>query len=49
MSARSFQALGAERVYEGRLVDVCIERFRHADGEEVTRDGAKTSDAPDDG
>jgi len=38
MSARSFQALGAERVYEGRLVDVCIERFRHADGEEVTRE-----------
>jgi 8-oxo-dGTP pyrophosphatase MutT (NUDIX family) len=38
MSARAFHALGSERVYEGRLVDVRIERFRHADGEEVTRE-----------
>lgn len=38
MSARSFQPLGSERVYHGRLVDVCIERFRHADGEEVSRE-----------
>ncbi len=34
----SFQALGGETVYHGRLVDVRIERFRHADGEEVTRE-----------
>lgn len=34
----SFEPLGGETVYEGRLVDVRIERFRHADGEEVTRE-----------
>jgi 8-oxo-dGTP pyrophosphatase MutT (NUDIX family) len=33
-----FQALGGETVYGGRLVDVRIERFRHADGEVVTRE-----------
>jgi ADP-ribose pyrophosphatase len=38
MSGGAFQALGGETVYEGRLVDVRIERFRHADGEEVTRE-----------
>ena len=37
-SPRAFEALGGETVYEGRLVDVRIERFRHADGEEVTRE-----------
>jgi 8-oxo-dGTP pyrophosphatase MutT (NUDIX family) len=37
MSA-SFEALGGETVYSGRLVNVRIERFRHADGEEVTRE-----------
>jgi len=35
---RSFTALGGETVYEGRIVDVRIERFRHADGEEVSRE-----------
>jgi len=35
---RSFQALGGETVYSGRIVDVRIERFRHADGEEVSRE-----------
>jgi 8-oxo-dGTP pyrophosphatase MutT (NUDIX family) len=34
----SFEALGGETVYHGRFVDVRIERFRHADGEEVTRE-----------
>ncbi len=34
----SFEALGGETVYQGRLVDVRVERFRHADGEEVTRE-----------
>jgi 8-oxo-dGTP pyrophosphatase MutT (NUDIX family) len=34
----SFEALGGETVYHGRLVDVRIERFRHADGGEVTRE-----------
>ncbi len=33
-----FEALGGETVYAGRLVDVRIERFRHADGEEVSRE-----------
>jgi hypothetical protein len=47
MSARAFQPLGGERVYAGKLVDVFRERFRHGDGEEVTREivrhrGAKT-------
>jgi ADP-ribose pyrophosphatase len=32
------QRLGGESVYSGRLVDVRVERFRHADGEEVTRE-----------
>jgi len=35
---RRFEALGGETVYRGRLVDVRIERFRYADGVEVTRE-----------
>ncbi len=38
MSSREFEALGGETVYHGRLVDVRIERFRHADGAEETRE-----------
>jgi 8-oxo-dGTP pyrophosphatase MutT (NUDIX family) len=34
----SVQRLGGETVYSGRLVEVRLERFRHADGEEVTRE-----------
>jgi 8-oxo-dGTP pyrophosphatase MutT (NUDIX family) len=34
----AFEALGGETVYEGRLVSVRVERFRHADGEEVSRE-----------
>jgi len=34
----AFEALDGETVYEGRLVRVRIERFRHADGEQVTRE-----------
>jgi 8-oxo-dGTP pyrophosphatase MutT (NUDIX family) len=34
----AFEALGGETVYSGRIVDVRIERFRHADGEEVSRE-----------
>jgi ADP-ribose pyrophosphatase len=30
--------LGAETVYSGRLIEVRVERFRHPDGEEVTRE-----------
>lgn len=37
-SPRAFRALGGETVYSGRIVDVRIERFRHADGEEVSRE-----------
>jgi len=33
-----FEALGGDTVYEGRLVDVRIERFRHADGAVVSRE-----------
>jgi 8-oxo-dGTP pyrophosphatase MutT (NUDIX family) len=32
------QPLGGETVYSGRLIEVRLERFRHADGEEVTRE-----------
>jgi 8-oxo-dGTP pyrophosphatase MutT (NUDIX family) len=32
------QALGGESVYRGRLIEVRVERFRHADGEIVTRE-----------
>jgi ADP-ribose pyrophosphatase len=38
MSGAAFRALGGETVYRGRLVEVRIERFRHADGAEVTRE-----------
>ncbi len=37
-SQEAFRPLGGETVYSGRLVDVRIERFLHADGEEVTRE-----------
>jgi 8-oxo-dGTP pyrophosphatase MutT (NUDIX family) len=37
-TSRSFQALGGETVYHGRIFDVRVERFRHGDGEEVTRE-----------
>ena len=37
-SIRDFEALGGETVYSGRIVDVTMERFRHADGEEVSRE-----------
>jgi ADP-ribose pyrophosphatase len=32
------EPLGGETVYSGRLVEVRVERFRHPDGEEVTRE-----------
>ncbi len=38
MSGAAFRPLGGETVYHGRLVDVRVERFRHADGTEVTRE-----------
>ncbi len=33
-----FEALGGETKYEGKIASVTVERFRHADGEEVTRE-----------
>jgi 8-oxo-dGTP pyrophosphatase MutT (NUDIX family) len=37
MSSR-FERLEARTVFEGKVVDVCEGRFRHEDGEEVTRE-----------
>jgi 8-oxo-dGTP pyrophosphatase MutT (NUDIX family) len=37
-SSAPFEPLGGETVYSGRIVDVRIERFRHADGEVVSRE-----------
>jgi 8-oxo-dGTP pyrophosphatase MutT (NUDIX family) len=37
-ASRGFEALGGETVYRGRIVDVRVERFRHSDGEQVTRE-----------
>ena len=37
-SPRRIEPVGGETVYDGRLVQIRIERFRHADGEEVTRE-----------
>jgi 8-oxo-dGTP pyrophosphatase MutT (NUDIX family) len=37
-SPRAFESLGGETVFHGRIFDVRAERFRHADGEEVTRE-----------
>jgi ADP-ribose pyrophosphatase len=37
-SPRAFEPVGGETVYDGRLIEVRIERFRHADGEEVSRE-----------
>jgi 8-oxo-dGTP pyrophosphatase MutT (NUDIX family) len=34
----TFEPLDSKLVYSGRLVDVCIARFRHADGEVVSRE-----------
>jgi 8-oxo-dGTP pyrophosphatase MutT (NUDIX family) len=39
------QALGGETVHEGRLLRVRIERFRHDDGGEVTREIVRHSGA----
>jgi ADP-ribose pyrophosphatase len=33
-----FEVLGGETLYSGQIVDVRVERFRHGDGEEVTRE-----------
>ena len=33
-----FERLGAERTWEGKIITVGVERFRHADGHEVKRE-----------
>lgn len=38
LDERGFTPVGGETVYRGRIVDVRVERFRHADGEEVSRE-----------
>jgi ADP-ribose pyrophosphatase len=34
----SFEFVGGEKVWEGRIATVFVERFRHSDGEEVIRE-----------
>jgi ADP-ribose diphosphatase len=43
--ASDFVALGGESVYRGRFFDVRVERYRHADGEEVSREVVRHSGA----
>jgi 8-oxo-dGTP pyrophosphatase MutT (NUDIX family) len=38
MSDRQFERIGARTVYEGRIVQVSVERFRYGDGDEVERE-----------
>ena len=38
MASRDFEPLGGKTVHEGHVITVRVERFRHADGEEVERD-----------
>jgi ADP-ribose pyrophosphatase len=38
MTGRSFEPLGGRTMFEGRIIDVRVERFRYADGEEVDRE-----------
>jgi 8-oxo-dGTP pyrophosphatase MutT (NUDIX family) len=35
---REFEPLGGETVYDGRLIEVRMERFRYADGKDATRE-----------
>ena len=37
-SDRRFEPLGGKTVYKGHIVELALERFRHADGEEVERE-----------
>ena len=41
----SFERVDADTVFEGKLFDVCAGRFRHEDGETVTREWAAHSGA----
>jgi ADP-ribose pyrophosphatase len=44
-SPRAFEPVGGETVYEGRIVDVRIDRFRHADGEVEQREIVRSQGA----
>jgi ADP-ribose pyrophosphatase len=35
---RRFEPLGGRTIYEGRIIDLAVERFRYADGDEVERE-----------
>jgi ADP-ribose pyrophosphatase len=37
-SPRAFEPVGAETLYHGHIIDLNLERFRHADGEVVQRE-----------
>jgi len=41
----SIEPLGGETVYDGRIVRVRVERFRHADGGEVSREIVRSAGA----
>jgi 8-oxo-dGTP pyrophosphatase MutT (NUDIX family) len=41
----SFEPVDGETVYRGRIVDVRLERFRHADGEVVSREVVRSRGA----
>jgi 8-oxo-dGTP pyrophosphatase MutT (NUDIX family) len=50
---RRFEPLGGRTIYEGRIIDLAVERFRYADGDEVEREivhhqGAAAAVAHDD-
>jgi ADP-ribose pyrophosphatase len=52
-SDRRFEPLGGQSIYKGRIVELAVERFRFADGEEVEREvvhhsGAAAAVAHDD-
>jgi ADP-ribose pyrophosphatase len=36
--SETFERLGGEAIWQGQIASVRVERFRHADGEEVTRE-----------
>jgi 8-oxo-dGTP pyrophosphatase MutT (NUDIX family) len=45
MTRRRIEPLGGETIFEGHTFDVCVEQFRHEDGEVVTREFVRRQDA----
>ncbi len=45
MTAKRIEPLGGETIFEGHTFDVCVEQFRHEDGEDVTREFVRRQDA----